>query len=89
MANQQTARSPASGRLRATRRRAHPHCAVCSCASPTGLGQEFVLQPDGSYHMKGEYVTSDQFRTQIEARIWLHSKEAPSTDESQENEEEE
>lgn len=31
----------------------------------------YHLQPDGSYLMKGEYVTSDQFRTQIEARIWL------------------
>ena len=56
MANQQTARSPASGRLRSTRRRAHPHCAVCSCASPTGLGQEFVLQPDGS--VEGVFAAS-------------------------------
>ena len=50
--------------------------------------ETYNLQPDGSYHMKGEYVTSDQFRTRIEARIWLRSKEAPSQDESQENEEE-
>ncbi len=50
--------------------------------------ETYNLQPDGSYHMKGEYVTSDQFRTQIEAKIWLRSTEAPSTDESQENEEE-
>lgn len=50
--------------------------------------ETYNLQPDGSYQMKGEYVTSDQFRTQIEARIWLRSNEAPSTDESQENEEE-
>lgn len=32
--------------------------------------ETYALQPDGSYHMRGEYVTSDQFRTQIEARIW-------------------
>jgi hypothetical protein len=50
--------------------------------------ETYNMQPDGSYHMKGEYVTNDQFRTQIEARIWLRSKEAPSQDESQENEEE-
>ncbi|MES2273491.1 MAG: hypothetical protein V4487_04815 [Chlamydiota bacterium] len=52
--------------------------------------ETYNLQTDGSYMMRGEYVTSDQFRTQIEARIWIQSKEAPSTDadESQENEEE-
>ncbi len=50
--------------------------------------ETYNLQPDGSYQMKGEYVTSDQFRTMIEARIWLSSKEAPSQDESQENGEE-
>lgn len=48
--------------------------------------ETYNLQPDGSYMMKGEYVTSDQFRTQIEARIWPQSKEAPT---EQENEEEE
>lgn len=51
--------------------------------------ETYSLQPDGTYLMKGEYVTSDQFRTQIEARIWLQSNEAPpGADESQENEEE-
>lgn len=51
--------------------------------------ETYSLQPDGSYLMKGEYITSDQFRTQIEARIWPQSKEASnSEDESQENEEE-
>lgn len=50
--------------------------------------ETYLLQGDGSYSMKGEYVTSDQFRTQIEARIWLQSKEAPASDESQENGEE-
>jgi hypothetical protein len=49
--------------------------------------ETYSLQPDGSYLMKGEYVTSDQFRTQIEARIWLQSKEA-SADESQDRENE-
>lgn len=48
--------------------------------------ETYNLQEDGSYLMKGEYVTSDQFRTQIEARIRLQSKEAPSPD-PQENEE--
>ena len=48
--------------------------------------ETYTLQPDGSYSMKGEYVTSDQFRTQIEARIFPHSKEAPQPDESQEEE---
>ena len=59
--------------------------------------ETYTLQPDGGYVMKGEYVTSDQFRTQIEARIWLKSKEAPSTNDflnenennNPENEEEE
>ncbi len=50
--------------------------------------ETYHLQNDGSYHMKGEYVTSDQLRTQIEARIWIQSKEAPSQDESQEHEDE-
>ncbi len=36
--------------------------------------ETYSLQSDGSYTMKGEYVTSDQFRTQIEARIWPGSK---------------
>lgn len=50
--------------------------------------ETYALQEDGSYLMRGEYVTSDQFRTQIEARIWLQSTEMPpSSDESQENEE--
>ena len=49
--------------------------------------ETYTLQGDGSYLMKGEYVTSDQFRTQIEAHIWPHSKEAPMTDENQEGEE--
>lgn len=47
MNNEQTAPSPATSRLRSNRLRAHPRCAVCCPASPTGLGQDFVLQPDG------------------------------------------
>lgn len=50
--------------------------------------ETYNLQSDGSYLMRGEYVTSDQFRTQIEAHIWPQSKEAPNTDEAPENEEE-
>lgn len=53
--------------------------------------ETYTLQEDGSYLMKGEYVTSDQFRTLIEAKIYPQSKEAPtsdSDDESQENEDE-
>ena len=50
--------------------------------------ETYILQGDGSYTMKGEYVTSDQFRTQIEARIWLQSRETSASDESEENEEE-
>ena len=48
--------------------------------------ETYVLQVDGSYQMKGEYVTSDQFRTQIEARIWLQSTEVSNSDEPHENE---
>ena len=33
--------------------------------------ESYYLQPDGSYLMHVEYVTSDQFRTQIEGRLWL------------------
>ena len=33
--------------------------------------ETYYLQDDGSYLMHSEYVTSDQFRTQIEGRIWL------------------
>ncbi len=51
--------------------------------------ETYILQGDGSYQMKGEYVTSDQFRTQIEAHIWPQSREAPSQDESEEENEEE
>lgn len=51
--------------------------------------ETYNLQPDGSYHMKGEYVTADQFRTQIEAKIWLRSNETPSQDETGDEEGEE
>jgi hypothetical protein len=48
--------------------------------------ESYDLQADGSYLMRGEYVTSDQLRTQIEAKIWPGSKEVPETDSSQEEE---
>jgi hypothetical protein len=32
--------------------------------------ETYYLQEDGSYLTYSEYVTSDQFRTQIEGRIW-------------------
>lgn len=47
--------------------------------------ETYLLQPDGTYLMHGEYVTSDQFRTQIEAKIWPGApKEEDDCDESQE-----
>ena len=33
--------------------------------------ESYYLQDDGSYLVHAEYVTSDQFRTQLEGRIWL------------------
>jgi hypothetical protein len=47
--------------------------------------ETYTLQPDGSYLMRGEYVTSDQFRTQIEARIFLHSIEPPEEGEEEQS----
>ena len=47
--------------------------------------ETYTVQPDGSYEMRGEYVTSDQFRTQIEAKIWQRTNEVPSSDEEQES----
>jgi len=32
--------------------------------------ETYARQEDGSYAMKGEYVTADQLRSQIEAHIW-------------------
>jgi hypothetical protein len=46
--------------------------------------ETYYLQDDGSYLMRGEYVTSDQFRTQIEARIYPQSKELPFQEEPRE-----
>ena len=53
--------------------------------------ETYHLQPDGSYQMKGEYVTSDQFRTLIEAHIWPQPSEASSQSDEppQETEDEE
>lgn len=42
--------------------------------------ESYRLQEDGSYLMKGEYVTSDQLRTQIQARVWNQSKGMPAAD---------
>jgi hypothetical protein len=49
--------------------------------------ETYNLQGDGSYLMRGEYVTSDQFRTQIEARIWPQSREASFGETEEEGEE--
>jgi hypothetical protein len=46
--------------------------------------ESYVLQDDGSYHMRGEYVTSDQFRTQIEAHLRFQASEPPPSDDEQE-----
>lgn len=51
--------------------------------------ETYFIQPDGSYLMRGEYVTSDQFRTRIEARLWQRTNEVPSSDEEQGSEGEE
>ena len=39
---------PSPELLEATRLRAHPRCQLCNAAGPLGLGQEFILQSDGS-----------------------------------------
>jgi len=36
--------------------------------------ETYCKQEDGSYLMHSEYVTADQFRTQIEGRIWQAKK---------------
>jgi hypothetical protein len=38
--------------------------------------ESYQLQSDGSYLMKGEYLTTDQFRTQIEAKLWPRASES-------------
>lgn len=49
--------------------------------------ETYHLQEDGSYLMRGEYVTSDQFRTQIEARIYPSQEEdSPPSDDEEPNE---
>lgn len=48
--------------------------------------ETYHIQPDGSYLIRAEFITSDQFRTQIEGRIWQQTK--PSSEATQnENEE--
>jgi hypothetical protein len=43
----------------------------------------YEKQPDGSYLIRAEYASSDQFRTLIQGRVWKKalspSKDAPST----------
>jgi hypothetical protein len=48
--------------------------------------ETYTLEPDGSYKMRGEYITSDQFRTIIEARLWIDNR--PEANEDEEKEEE-
>jgi hypothetical protein len=51
--------------------------------------ETYEIQPDGSYLMRGEYVTSDQFRTRIEAHLTQRKDGVSSSDEEQEGEGEE
>jgi hypothetical protein len=46
--------------------------------------ETYTLQSDGSYHMRGEYVTSEQIRTKIESKIRLRANPVGLTDEFQE-----
>jgi len=43
--------------------------------------ETYHLQDDGSYLMHSEYVTSDQFRTQIDGRIWKIDEKKGESDE--------
>lgn len=42
--------------------------------------ESYALQEDGSYLLHGEYLSADQFRTQIEGRLWNqeHDAQGPS-----------
>jgi hypothetical protein len=51
--------------------------------------ETYHLQKDGSYIMHSEYVTSDQFRTQIDGRIWLPPLGSKNPEENPEKEDEE
>lgn len=52
--------------------------------------ETYQLQSDGSYQMKGEYITNDQFRTLIEARIFPKPNASSAEgDEPQKSEEDE
>lgn len=46
-------------RLGAIRRRAHPGCVVCSPSNPMGLGQDFLVLPDGS--VEGRFLAREVF----------------------------
>jgi hypothetical protein len=39
--------------------------------------ESYHLQKDGSYLVHAEYVTSDQFRTQLQGKIWLPPPGSP------------
>lgn len=47
----------------------------------------YKLQEDGSYLMRAEYVTSDQFRTKIDGRIWQQVKQPQDQIELQDDQE--
>ncbi|NGX49450.1 MAG: hypothetical protein K940chlam5_01048 [Candidatus Anoxychlamydiales bacterium] len=55
--------------------------------------ETYHLQKDGGYLMHAEYVTSDQFRTQIDGKLWLppedESKDETMDPENEEDEQEE
>jgi hypothetical protein len=48
--------------------------------------ETYLLQSDGTYLMHAEYLTSEQFRTQIQARLSLESNEVSSYDTEGESE---
>lgn len=48
--------------------------------------ETYRLQEDGSYLMLGEYISTDQLRTQIEGRIWQQVVDTPDSEPNQENE---
>lgn len=48
--------------------------------------ESYALQPDGSYHMRGEYVTVDKIRTVLESKIRPRVNSIGSLDESQDEE---
>jgi len=51
--------------------------------------ETYQLSEDGSYQMRGEYISSDQFRTLIEGKIWHEMSSTKTDEEVSENEGEE